>query len=271
MRARGAARASDRAFAIDCAAVVTVGAAICAASHALTAMTLLVPAVVALRFVAWVRLPAHERGIALSGEAAFFTLCLVLGAGNDWNSVVRHRIYDYAVPHEFPGASGIPLWMLLYWGMLLRFVATLCRWERLIPPPVPADGVTLGTRTVSSPWIKVAGELVLVVATRQMIYAHYANPLMSWLPFAAALAVYAAVFRLTRHDRLLLLLAASVGPAVEVLFIQVGGLHRYHLGWLGGVPLWIVLWWMLAVLVWNDLTARLLAALAAPVDAQHRG
>ena len=264
---RRASRASDRAFAIDGAAVVTVGTAICVASDALAFMTFLVPAVLALRFLAWFRLPTAERGIFPSDEMAFFALCLVLGAGNDWNSVVRHRIYGYAVPHDFPSVSSIPVWMLLYWGMILRFVATLCRWRRLGPPTCPSDEVRIGGRVVVSPWLKIAGELVLVVATRQMIYAYYAHALLSWLPFAGALLVYASVFRLSRHDRLLLLLAAGAGPAVEVLFIQVGGLHRYHLGWLGGVPLWIVLWWMLAVLVWNDLSARLLAARAVAGDA----
>jgi hypothetical protein len=85
--------------------------------------------------------------------------------------------------------------------------------------------------------------------------------LLSWLPFAAALVIYVLVFRLGPHERVLLALAAIVGPLVEILFIQVGGLHRYHLGWFGGVPLWIILWWMLAVLVWDDVSARLLARL----------
>jgi hypothetical protein len=145
--------------------------------------------------------------------------------------------------------------------MILRFMATLCRWHRLGPPPSPRDEISVGRCVTSSAALTVAVELGLVVATRQLIYAYYLHPIMSWLPFAGGLVFYAALFRLTRHDKLLLAIAAIVGSTVEILFIQVGGLHRYHLGWVGGLPLWIVLWWMLAVLVWNDLSARLLARL----------
>lgn len=53
-------------------------------------------------------------------------------------------------------------------------------------------------------------------------------------------------------------LVLALGAIVEVAYIQGGGLHRYHLGWIGGVPLWIALWWPLAVLVWGDLARRLL-------------
>ena len=254
-----AIRASDRAFAIDLAAAASVAVAVCAASDALLFMTILVSAVIVLRLVVWARLPAGERGMGMMGELLFFGLCLVIGAANDWNSVVRHRIYDYDVPHFSSAARSIPVWMLLYWGIILRFVTTLCRWQRLEPPPHAADVIHLGVRVPSSPWIKLSIELLLVVATRQLLYRHYLDPVLSWLPFAGALLLYAALFRPSRHEGLLAALAAGTGPAVEITFIRVGHLHHYHLGWLGGVPLWIVLWWVLAVLIWNDLSARLLA------------
>jgi hypothetical protein len=256
---RGAPFTSDRALAIDGAAVVIVGAAICLASERLAVMSILVPTVLALRFLAWSRLSAAERGLPARREVAFFALGMAIGAGNDWNSVVRHRIYDYTVPHGFPIEHAIPLWMLLYWGMILRFVAALCRWPRLGAPPRSSDTLHLGGRDCVSAPFKVAVELTLALATRQMIYAHFDHPFLSWLPFAAALAVYAVLFRPGPHERRLLAVAAVGGPVVEILFIQVGGLHHYRLGWLGGVPLWIALWWMLAVLIWNDLSARLLA------------
>ena len=78
-----------------------------------------------------------------------------------------------------------------------------------------------------------------------------------------AIGVWLLLFRLTRHDAKLLALFAVGGPGIEILYIQVGGLHRYDLGWLGGVPLWIALWWLLAVLVGKDLSARLLRLLGA--------
>jgi hypothetical protein len=255
---------SDRAFAIDAAAVLTVGAAVCVASHRPLVMSVVVAVVLAVRFRAWLHVPPAPRAHAAWREVAFFALCMALGAGNDWNSVVRHHVYDYTAPLVFSRPRAIPVWMLVYWGMILRFVATLCRWERLAPPPFPAADLHLGSRVVTSPWLKVAGEIGLTVATRQCIYAYYLHPLLSWIPFAAALAAYALVFRCSRHERRLVALAAVGGPVVEILFIQVGRLHVYHLGWFGGVPLWIILWWMLAVLVWNDLSARLLALRGCP-------
>jgi uncharacterized membrane protein YdjX (TVP38/TMEM64 family) len=252
----------DRAFVIDLAAVAAVGGAICAASDALVFMTIFVAAVVVARLAAWARLPACERGISMNGELFFFGLCLILGAANDWNSVVRHRIYDYDVPHFSAATQGIPVWMLLYWGIILRFVATLCRWQRLAPPPHARDALHLGARVRSAPRLKLTVEIVLVLGTRQLLYRHYLDPVLSWAPFAAALLVYVALFRPSRHERILMALAAVAGPAVEIAFIRAGNLHHYHLGWLEGVPLWIVLWWVLAVLIWNDVSARLLGALA---------
>jgi hypothetical protein len=254
---------SDRAFAIDLAAVASVGVAICAASDAFAFMPLLVPMIVLLRLAGWAWLPANERGVSMKAELLIFCLCVVIGAANDWQSVVRRRIYDYAVLRSSAAPYSIPAWMLLYWGLILRFVTTLCRWHRLGAPPRPTDEVHLGAHVRSSPWLKVALEVLLVLATRQFIYRHYLDAIFSWLPFAVALFVYVALFRLSRHERILAALAVTAGPAVEIALIQAGHLHYYHLGWLGGVPLWIVLWWMLAVLVWNDVSARVLAVLAS--------
>jgi len=114
---------------------------------------------------------------------------------------------------------------------------------------------------VESAPLKVALELALVLATRQTIYRLYLDPVFSWLPFLLALAVFAALFRPDRHDGKLLLIFLAGGPLIEVLYIQVGALHAYHLGWLGGVPLWIALWWLLIVLIWKDLAFRMERAL----------
>jgi hypothetical protein len=251
----------DRAFLVDLAAVAAVGVAICAASDAAVFMTAWVAAVIALRFLVWSRLPLEERGVSMRAEAIFFALCLVVGASNDWNSVVRHRIYDYDVA-SLGGEAGIPLWMLLYWGMILRFVATLCRWRRL--------DVIAPERRAANSFIVVSVELLLVFATRQLLYRYFLDPVLSWLPFAAALLFYVALLGSTPHERKLAALAAAFGPLVEIAFIRLGGLHHYHLGWLAGVPLWIVLWWVLAVLVWNDLSGRLLSLLDSGAIAVRR-
>lgn len=248
-------RIGDRAFAVDLAAVTVVSAAICLFSRDLALMSALVPAALALRLVLFLALPRDERDTTRSGELAFYGLCTLFGAFNDWNSVTRHRIYDYTVPTDLPGVSHIPLWMLLFWGLILRFMVTLGHWKRLGLPPA-RDEVHLGRRKLAGPIPKLAVELALVLVTRQAIYRTYAHPLWSWLPFALAIALFVLLLRPDRRRLALLASVIVIGPLAEVLYIQVGGLHLYRLGWLGGVPLWIALWWGLAVLVWQDVGAR---------------
>jgi hypothetical protein len=246
----------DRAFLLDAAAIVAVSAAICLVSHELGFMSVFVPAVLALRLVLWLLLPRDERDSSRLGEIAFYLLCTLLGAFNDWSSVVRHRIYDYTVPTDLPGLSQIPLWMLLYWGMILRFMLSVGHWRRLGFSPEPDRlrffGFRLGGTTA-----RVALELGLVLATRQVVYRAFAHPLYSWLPFAIGIGVALLVLDLDRRRVALMVGVIVLGPLVEALYIQVGGLHRYQLGWFFGVPLWIALWWGLAVTLWQDLGARL--------------
>lgn len=63
--------------------------------------------------------------------------------------------------------------------------------------------------------------------------------------------------------RRLAIVALAVGPIAEALLIRVAHLHAYALGWLCGVPLWIVLWWALGALVWAEAAPRLERATAA--------
>lgn len=261
MKASGAAGTAipavgDRAFWFDALVIVVVSVAIACFSQRLLLMSVFVPAVVLARFVCWARLSTEERGGALAPEIVFFLICTLLGGFNDWNSVVNHKIYDYTVPHYFD-FSTIPLWMLLFWGMILRFIARLARWERLGPDGAPSDRVGIGGLRANRPGLKIAGELALVMATRWMVYRFYANPVLSWPPFLAALLLFSVLFGASRHDVKLLLLFLLFGPVVEILYIQIGGLHSYLLGWFGGVPLWIVLWWALSILIWKDLAFRI--------------
>lgn len=231
---------ADRGFTIDAAAVAVVSALICAASDHLLLMTVAVPAVIAVRLLLWWSWR----------EVAFFALCTLLGAANDWLSVMHYDVYDYTVPHYF-AASDIPVWMLLFWGMVLRFLATLFWWPRLFSP-APSRGVAIA---------RLAVGLALVLATRQMIYRWYGDPIASWLPFAIAIVLYVALFPPTRDDWIVAAVMLVGGPLVEIAYIQIGNLHRYDLGWLGGVPVWIALWWVLAALVWKDVSGRILLRL----------
>jgi hypothetical protein len=240
---------------IDAAVIAVVSAAICLASTHLTLMTVLVPALILVRMGMLARVASRE-GVNLKAEVVFLLVCTVLGGFNDWNSVCNKKIYDYTVPHFF-AFSTIPLWMLLFWGMILRFVARLARWQALGAPEQVSDKLGAGSHTVDNAALKVGGELLLVLVTRQTIYRLYMDPVLSWLPFLGALGVYWVLFRPDLHDGKLLLIFLAGGPLIEILYIQVGGLHAYHLGWIGGVPLWIALWWLLIVLIWKDLAFRM--------------
>lgn len=247
----------DRAVAIDLGAMAVVGIAICVASHRLPFMT----ALVVVAFVARTVLACTVGGRSARVEVPFVLLCAAIGGGNDWNTVVRHGVYDYAVPTDLPGLSTIPMWMLLYWGIVLRAIASLATFRRLGDATAPEGRGAF----------RVLAQLAIVLATRQAIYRLWAHPLWSWLPFAAGLIVYAIALRPHQRARRLALIALLVGPPVEMAFIHLGGLHRYSLGWLGGVPLWIALWWALGVLVWSDLAPRLQAVMgdAAAVEREQ--
>jgi hypothetical protein len=143
--------------------------------------------------------------------------------------------------------------------MVLRSLASLASWVGLGPS---------GPRDQLGPWksgtAKVVFLLILVLCTRQLIYRTYLHEVASWLPFALALLVAAACCGVDAHERRLMLLMATGGPLIEVLYIHVGGLHSYHLGWLMGVPLWIALWWVLGIWVWKEVSGRVLRSLPPP-------
>lgn len=246
---------SHRLFALDAAVIVAGSALISAMSQRLLFLTVAVPVILVLRFGILAFLLKREAG-SLSRELILFLICLGLGAFNDWNSVCNYKIYDYTVPHFF-AFSTIPIWMLLFWGMILRGFLRLCRWQALAPLETPDNRVHLGFTTLDNGWLKIAVLLALVLATRQAIYRLFLDPIWSWAPFAIALALYVFFFRLSTRDLKLLGFFLLAGPGMEILIINVGHLHRYHLGWLLGVPLWIALWWLLAILVWQDLGLRL--------------
>lgn len=246
---------SGRLVAIDAACVLLISAAICVFCDRLVLMTLLVPLVVSARMLA-LAVGAGGTGVPMRAEIAFFVVCTLLGAFNDWNSVCNKKIYDYTVPHFFT-FSTIPLWMLLFWGMILRFLARLARWGRLGAGEKVSNSVGFANMRAGRPVVKIAAELILVAATRWAVYRFYLDPVLSWLPFGAALALFFLFFGPTRHDVRLLAVMLVIGPVAEILYIGAGGLHFYHIGWIGGVPLWIVLWWALGILVWKDLAFRI--------------
>ncbi len=256
-RSGGSLVTGDKAFALDASVVLVVSVLICTLSRELFLMSILVPALLILRCILWGSLSPNERGHSYRTEVVLWTVCAVLGAFNDWCSVVVYEVYAYSVPFWLPRLTTIPLWMLCFWGMILRFCVSLARWRRLGSEEHPLDTIRLGRRVLSSARLKIALQLVLVVATRQTIYRCFEDPIWSWAPFAAALVLYGVLFPVKAGVLRLALVFAVGGPVVEILYIGLGGLHEYQLGWLAGVPLWIALWWVLAILIWQDLSHRL--------------
>ncbi len=254
---------TDAEVAVDALAIAAVSVLICTSSESLSLMSLAVPVVLLARLAGWAWL---RPGRPMLVELAFLSLCTLLGGFNDWSSVDRHQIYAYHAPHYFPDVSTIPLWMLLYWGLILRFFVTVATWRRLDAGAIPRDQV-LG---VDRPRLRVGLQLLLVGLTRQVIYQTYADPIWSWVPFLAAGLIYIGLFGLDRAEAQLVGIVLVVGPLIEVLYIQVAGLYAYSLGWLGGVPLWLVLWWMLAVLIWKDIGRRIELGLTRALWGQER-
>ena len=250
---------ANRLMTVDFGLIVVVSAAICVASHRLVLMTVLVPLLIAGRTVLVIAM--DDRRGSWRAELAFLALCTALGAFNDWNSVCRHGIYRYTVPHFF-AFSSIPIWMLLYWGMILRFFARFARWEALGPPSAPENRVGVGRFVADNALLRIGALLALIVATRQCIYRLPLDPIWSWLPFLLALVAYLVFFFPSRHDLKLLAVFLVGGPLIEILYIRVGHLHEYDLGWLWGVPLWIALWWLLIIPIWKDLSLRLQTVLS---------
>lgn len=250
---------SDRVMAIDAAAALAVSAGIVAATNELVFMSLFVPAVLVARTLLLAPHLRREWGFGLGTELLLLAGCTLVGAFNDWNSVVRHGVYAYHAPTFFPEFTTIPEWMLLFWGFILRSLVTLFRWERLQPPVVVSNASRLAADNAA---LRIGLQFALILVTRQAIYRLYEDPVWSWAPFAAALALYAVLLTPRRYELKVGLGFLIAGPLIEAAYIQYGGLHDYRLGWFLGVPLWIALWWVLAVLIWSDLSARILRRIA---------
>lgn len=257
----------DGAMAVDFAAVASVSLAIVTVADRLVFMTAWVAVVIAARLWAWRRWAMRDWGFGLGVEIAFLAGCALVGGFNDWNTVVRHGVYDYSAPAFFPALTTIPEWMLVFWGLILRSLVTLFRWRRMSPPAAPQNASVFAANNAG---LRVGLEFAIIAATRQAVYRWYADPIWSWLPFAAAAVAYVVFLKPRTYELRLGLLFAVAGPLIEAAYIHGGGLHVYRLGWILGVPLWIALWWVLAVLIWSDLAGRVLARLRVASPARVR-
>lgn len=229
------------ALVLDAILVGLVSIVACATRSDLKTMTLLVAVAWAGRLCFSALAPRRGERLA---ETALFLGATLLGGFNDFNTVVIHGVYRYRVAVFSPDTGSIPLWMLLFWGLILRFSAGLA-WS------------FAGMREAGGrPAARLLFLLSLVAVTRLSIFRYSRDPVASWAPFAAASVAYFAVLRPARAHYVLFAGVLAIGTAVEVLFIRAARMHEYDLGLVGGVPLWISLWWGLGVLIWQEIAAR---------------
>ena len=246
----------ERAFVLDFGTLLTALAAAGVVSSQPRTMLLVVLGLMALRtllWTFWVR--EHPLGV----ELGLYVTCILFGGLNDWNTVFRHRVYEYTVPSDIPQWSSIPLWMLILWGPILRFVVSLGRFRRLGEADADPNLVRLPGFQKSSAWLCVALSLALVLITRQFTYRLSLHVVFSWLPYLVAIVAYVAMFRPAARKRNLAIFFILVGTLFEVLLAKGAGLHRYNLGWVFGIPIWIVLWWGLGAVIISDFAERALS------------
>lgn len=196
---------------------------------------------------------------SLSSSLVFYIICVLLGGFNDWRSVDVKKIYEYHAPTSFPDFSSIPLWMYLYWGIILCLMSRLGRWNWGRSYVNSDELLPWFKKGLTSPVMKILGQLLLIFITRQTIYTNYLDPFYSWFPFVVAIVAYVIVFRVNVQDILFFFTAIILGTIVESAYITLANLHFYHLGIIYGVPVWITLWWGLSVLIWRDLSYRILS------------
>lgn len=254
--------AHRQVFAVDLVALGVGSWLICRAATDLPAMSIAMAGLIGIRTIMAGWLVRREGGRVVD-ELLVFLICMLIGAFNDWNTVVRHGIYRYAVPVYWPQWSTIPVWMLAYWGIILRAMAGLF----IVVAGETSDRVQWGRWRRDHAGARLGIQLGLVAVARQAIVAWWWHPILSWAVPLIALVVRIVVVPPTRRELLALGVLLAVGPAVESLYILVAGLHVYALGWLGGVPLWIVVWWALGGSTWGELAVRGLSRTRRPNSA----
>lgn len=239
--------ASRRLLLLDTAVAAIISGLILAAAHLLTLMSIAVPAILLMRLGLAVQI-CRKEGRSLAGEVLFYLICTLLGAFNDWNSVVHHAIYEYQVPYCFT-FSTIPVWMLLYWGLVLRLMAG-AGW--MVAGSSPPDKLGIGRHFIRSVGVRLIFLIILGLLTRRFIYIHYLHPVMSWMPFLVAFLLALVTTYPGRRDFYFLGICLVAGPLVEIAYINLGQLHVYYLGVVAGLPVWLILWWLLSAMIWRE-------------------
>lgn len=178
--------------------------------------------------------------VNVAGDWLFFILGVVFGGGNDFMSMINGVYYYTAIP-IIPNLA-LPIFMWLFWGwafLLFRKIFNLawCRGEKF-----QKDGRFLRG------WIdtKLIFDIALVIVLRLVIYNTYL--LDFWIPalfYGIAVGIRLLIFHPKKNElRIIIFLPiAYFFEGIMVLF----GLYVYYNPIFPGIPLWLMIWWVLLV------------------------
>jgi hypothetical protein len=175
------------------------------------------------------------------GDIIFFFLGLILGGGSDLMSMWR-GVYYYTPTTILP--VPIPVWMLLFWGEIFVFFRKLIRYGPFLHLENPRK------RILDLP---LALDIILFAVYRMIIYRYASVP---WLPdalYAGIFVVRLLLFPPTNDERKLMITMLLLGPVYEIALIRCG-LYVYQNGFVWGLPLWLIIWWVFIIRIFKTLT-----------------
>ncbi|UCD85179.1 MAG: DUF2878 family protein [Deltaproteobacteria bacterium] len=218
----------------EAAVLIITALAICLFSQNTKIMSIVFAAIVIFRFVFFNR----------RGDVIFFLMGVILGGGNDLMSMWR-GVYYYTPATILP--VPIPVWMLLFWGEIFVFFRKLIRYGPFLRPETPRK------RLLDLP---LALDIILFAVYRIIIYRYASVP---WLPDALYAGILVARLLLLppkTDERKLMITILLLGPVYEIALIRCG-LYVYQNGFIWGLPLWLIIWWVFIIRVFKAIIDRI--------------
>ena len=172
------------------------------------------------------------------GDWLFFTFGVIAGGGNDLMSMLN-GVYEYTSITIIPFLNGLlPLWMILFWGqifLLFRKIFNI-KWFK-------GEEFNKDCRWIDK---KLIFDIILLIILRIVIY--HTSFLDFWIPaliYAIGIGIRFLIFPPKKNEVLIICVLpyAFLFEGLMVLF----GLYIYYNPIFLGMPLWLLLWWVLLV------------------------
>ncbi len=227
-------RASLGELLSEAALLIITALAICLFSQNTKVMSIVFALIIIFRFVLLNR----------RGDIIFFSMGVILGGGNDLMSMWR-GVYYYTPTTILP--VSIPVWMLLFWGEIFVFFRKLIRYGPLLRPE------TTRKRLLDLP---LALDIILFAIYRIIIYRYASVP---WLPDALYAGIFVVRLLLmppTTDERKLMITILLLGPLYEITLVKCG-LYVYQNGFIWGLPLWLIIWWVFIIRMFKAFIDRI--------------